>query len=339
MAGLNKKRNDDGRIVNLRALAILIVVIGHSIILYDTSWNFFETTRSVPALDVLKDWINLVQMPLFFSFSGYLFYYSLAHSHFNEFFKGKIQRILIPFFAFAFLWMVPIRMFLHWKPYVDKSIADIVINDIILGRDCGHLWYLQCLFVIFLFSYGVCRILEKWISNKNLKNVILFVIAYSIAYFFYLIPMFPGAEIIRSVAMNWIWFCVGYILCQYKQKIEIYSNYKFIWSVIGIGISFLTLMGVFPYRRITQLLLLVIFYLIIPKNAGRVEKLLGDYSFGIYLFHSPLVYITYSFIPNANPAIVVLLNFIIFGGLAVILTGLIRQSRFRILIGEKSKRG
>ena len=300
MEVLDKKRNNDKRIVNLRALAILIVVFGHSIILYDTSWNFFETTRSVPSFDILKDWINLVQMPLFFSFSGYLFYYSFAHTRFMDFLIGKIKRILFPFFAFAFLWMVPIRMFLHWKPYADKNIADIVINDILLGQDCGHLWYLQCLFVIFLFSYGVCRILEKWISNKNFKNVILFVIAYGIAYCFYLIPMFPGSEIIRSVAMNWIWFCVGYILCQYKQKIEMYSNYKLIWLVMGVGISFLTLIGVFPYRRITQLLLLVIFYMIIPKKSGSLTTFLAKYSFGIYLFHSPLVYITYSFIPNAR---------------------------------------
>ena len=56
-----------GKIVNLRALAIIIVVIGHSIILYSHKWGLYSTIYNVRFLDILKDWINLIQMPLFLS--------------------------------------------------------------------------------------------------------------------------------------------------------------------------------------------------------------------------------------------------------------------------------
>ena len=65
-----KAERQDGRIVNLRALAILLVVFGHSIILYQNSWSLYSTVRAVPALDLVKRWIDLIQMPLFFSLDG-----------------------------------------------------------------------------------------------------------------------------------------------------------------------------------------------------------------------------------------------------------------------------
>ena len=38
----------NSKIVNIRALAIIIVVLGHSIILYSKSWGFFESIYDVP---------------------------------------------------------------------------------------------------------------------------------------------------------------------------------------------------------------------------------------------------------------------------------------------------
>ena len=43
-----------GKIVNLRALAIIIVVIGHSIILYSHKWGLYSTIYNVRFLDILK---------------------------------------------------------------------------------------------------------------------------------------------------------------------------------------------------------------------------------------------------------------------------------------------
>lgn len=83
---------------NIRALAIFLVVLGHSIILYSSSWNLYETTVSAPLLDVLKRIIDIPQMPLFFSLSGYLFVFSHQRSRgFWQLLKNKFLRLLVPY--------------------------------------------------------------------------------------------------------------------------------------------------------------------------------------------------------------------------------------------------
>ena len=42
------------QIINIRALAILLVVFGHSIILYSSSWSLYSSIHSVPLLDYLR---------------------------------------------------------------------------------------------------------------------------------------------------------------------------------------------------------------------------------------------------------------------------------------------
>lgn len=56
-------------IVNLRALAIFFVVIGHCIIIYSHSWHRYSSDIEVPVFDYLKAYINIIQMPLYFSIS------------------------------------------------------------------------------------------------------------------------------------------------------------------------------------------------------------------------------------------------------------------------------
>ena len=83
----------------LRAIAIIIVVLGHSIILYDPSWTLYEPEKESLFMRELKGYINIIQMPLFFSLSGYLFFYSAEKYSFKEFLLKKFYRIIVPYFA------------------------------------------------------------------------------------------------------------------------------------------------------------------------------------------------------------------------------------------------
>lgn len=56
-------------------------------------------------------------------------------------------------------------------------------------------------------------------------------------------------------------------------------------------------------------------------------------SFGLYLLHSPLIYITFTYLLNSSPIVVSLLNFFVFGGLAYLMTVLIRKTPMKLLIG------
>ena len=92
------------KISNLRAIAILVVVFGHSIIIFDRSWNYYSALYSSPVLENIKHFINLFQMPLFVFISGYCFFYSkvrLKKGSLGAFVKSKAKRLLIPFVGFS----------------------------------------------------------------------------------------------------------------------------------------------------------------------------------------------------------------------------------------------
>ena len=60
-------------IEKLRAFAIVIVVIGHSIIIFDPNWGIYTTNNKCDFLYILKQIINIIQMPIFFAISIFSF--------------------------------------------------------------------------------------------------------------------------------------------------------------------------------------------------------------------------------------------------------------------------
>lgn len=95
----------------LRVIAIIMVVFGHSIIIYSSSWALYETTNNVACLNLIKKLIDAIQMPLFFSISGFLYYASSKRNiqSISETIKKKSKRLLLPFIFIGVLWMIPIR--------------------------------------------------------------------------------------------------------------------------------------------------------------------------------------------------------------------------------------
>ena len=148
------------KIVNLRAFAIITVVIGHSIILYSSKWSIMETNVICPFFDGMKDFINLYQMQLYFFISGYLFYGSLQKKQsFLHFIRIKALRLIIPYLFFGFLWMIPIKYLLQIPSIQDQSLTDLSIN-LLEGINNGHLWFLNSLFIIFIVLY----LPNKWLN-------------------------------------------------------------------------------------------------------------------------------------------------------------------------------
>lgn len=82
------------------------------------------------------------------------------------------------------------------------------------------------------------------------------------------------------------------------------------------------------------LLSVLFIYQTIPENNNQIINKISENSFGIYLFHSPLVYITYAYIPNAMPLWVVLLNLVVFGILSFYLSEGIKKTKLKFVIGE-----
>lgn len=138
---------------NLRAIAILLVVLGHSIIIYDLSWGLIHTNTEFLPFMYLKKVINLLQMPLFFSISGFCFCLSRNKNFSGKFLTNKVKRIIIPYFLVCLLYMDPIKVLLHVPGY-DFSM-NLIIQQVLLYVNNGHLWYLPTLFLMFIVASSI----------------------------------------------------------------------------------------------------------------------------------------------------------------------------------------
>ncbi|MBR6948867.1 MAG: acyltransferase, partial [Bacilli bacterium] len=138
-------------IVFIRFLAILIVMFGHSIIIYDPNWGLLTTNVTSNTLVFIKHIINSIQMPIWFTMAGFLYYFSLKkNKNLLLVFKDKFKKLLLPFLIIGLLYLIPIRYLVGYSNYVNHSLIYNIIHNLILGFDNGHLWYLPTLFIIFL---------------------------------------------------------------------------------------------------------------------------------------------------------------------------------------------
>lgn len=160
----------DTRLNNIRASAILIVMLGHSIIIYSPAWGIYNTGNSCAFFSQLKDLINILQMPVFFSLSGFLFKNTLAKRDAGYIIKNKIMRLIVPYFFIGLFYMLPIRLIAQYPQWQGKALWKIILFDILLGYDNGHLWYLYSLFIIFCLSI----FLKNVIRRRTLALILFF---------------------------------------------------------------------------------------------------------------------------------------------------------------------
>lgn len=326
------------QIGNVRALAIFIVVLGHSIILYSTAWDLYETAVSVPWLDGLKRIINIVQMPLFFSLSGYLFAYSHRKSRgLMYLLKSKARRLLVPYLGIGLCYMLPIRVAVGFPSYQNLNIM-IVLQKFLTAGDVGHLWFLPTLFLMFLISELVLSGAERIPEIDRFADVVLCFAALALYLEGYRIAF--GYPPLQNTFFHLLWFSLGYLLNSRQVLL------RRVYGIPGVKVILLILSAgllLYCFRAETVRLLIslttvalfvVNVYAVMPDKTCAVADRIDWNSFGIYLFHSPLIYITFATIPNGHPAVVVFMNLVVFGAMAFGLTELIRRTKLKVLIGE-----
>lgn len=323
---------------NIRALAIFLVVLGHSIILYSTGWNLYETTRQAPFLAWLKRVIDIPQMPLFFSLSGYLFVFTHQKKQgIGQLAKNKFLRLIVPYFGIGLFYLLPIRLAVGYSGYQGNSVVDFALK-FLTANDVGHLWFLPALFLIFLLSEIILFVAEHIPVLKEFPGIVLLMAGAALYLEGYRIGL--GYSPLLSTFNYLMWFALGYCLNVYQEYIrKIYSIRLVKWGLLLINLLLLAYtLSVSSVRVLISLglraLLIINAYGAMPEKTCFLVQGIDRNSFGIYLFHSPLIYITFASIPNEHPALVVFLNFVIFGAAAFGLTELVRKTKLKILIGE-----
>ena len=329
----------DNRITRLRCWAIIVVVFGHSIILYDPNWGVYSSAYTVSSLMWIKHVINTFQMPLFLFLSGFCFYYSVQKHQYVSWQSiingiiGKMKRLLVPFVTIALLWMIPIRRICRYAAWSNLNLNQICTR-VFLGIDSGHLWFLPTLFLIFVFSFLLLPRMKRK-TNDILILLITFcgaIIAFKI----------PSILFLSTTASSLYWFVLGFECCKYKSITEKFVNTGRKYGVLVSSIVAVLCMvrgganGLpteVAEKLAVTLLLVTGYYCLSSKKCSNLCSLISDESMGIYLLHSPLIYFTYAYYTNGIPVVVVFINFVIDGLIAMILTWFLKKSRVKWLIG------
>ena len=325
----------DNRIIKLRFIAIMAVVFGHSIILYDPCWNLYKTVNRSVFLEIIKHLINTFQMPLFFSISGFCFCYSLYKLKVNDYHEvivgiiKKAKHLLVPFFVIAVFWMIPIRILCSYSDWSFSKIF-VILKKVALGFDCGHLWFLPSLFMIFLISYLIIPNI-----NGNYQYVTWLLV-------FYIVHICadkaPNLLYLKLVAVNFYWFYLEFVINKF-HIIDYLVKYRY-YLTVGSGMTILLMVLLEKYLLSStfedlcvSIFLCGLYCSVDQKKCSKFVTLISKYSMGIYLLHSPLIYITYAFIPNILPIKVVLINFGFWGSVALCSTIVVYHTKLRVLLG------
>lgn len=238
---------------------------------------------------------------------------------------------MIPYIVVCFLYNDPIKLLLGINGY---NFGLKLFAEQLLGVNCAHLWYLPCLFVIMT----ICYQLFTWAGKTVWKHgfiIILFALSN------YRNGMFPILLQLQNTTYYLLYFYTGYmvnfIIINFHQ--HLYVLKKPLWlsliivSIFSVGyiIKCKTSIG---YEMFLSVIIICLLFALVPNfNNGFMDEI-SRRSYGIYLFHSPLIYLTATYCPNINPWGMLLVNFICFGMVAYFITILLSKSKLKLLIGE-----
>lgn len=283
----------------LRGFAIFLIVFYHMI---GYSKNLGDITI----------YLSSFHVALFFLISG--FTYNIKDISFKEYFKRKFKRIMIPYFIFALLFIIPYYLFQN----ITSSISDseFGLGHFLFGIIYGSgaegllkqntpLWFLPCLFITEVLAYFIFKL--KNISSKKYLLISLLIIIGFLSYKF--IPIILPYSLNTALTMM-TFFTTGYFI-KNSKILNINRKNKIIISIslIILGIVFASFNIKISYMLNNYgnyfiFLLSSIFscfgYLLLFSLFDTNDKFLltiGKSTMGILIFHKLLVVLCQTGIP------------------------------------------
>lgn len=349
-----KKSKRVNEVVLIRIFAILSVVIGHSIIVYTDEWIWYNMQIQSNFLDNLKAVINIYQMPLFISLSGYLFYYLKIecgkYTNLVPFLQSKFKRLLLPFIVVGTFFMIPLRLLGDYPAYEGNSFLNIFFFDLIIGRDAGNLWFLPVLFIIFIAFFFYATYLFKKNNVSTFFHFIVFFIISLVSY------KTPSTFFVNEAMYYAIFFFFGFQLFRFREQllehqlfilitsgILQFSNLAFLSISIPDNIIFTAIsvcVGIVA-SLFSCLFFYTLFLIINEANqklaTSKTVSFIDKNSFGLYLFHSSLLYPILNFATQLtiNPILFSVLMFITISFISLLITVILSHLKhLKFIIGK-----
>ncbi|MCI9247454.1 MAG: acyltransferase family protein [Clostridia bacterium] len=215
----------------LRGFTIFLIVFGHGI-------------GYSKGLTGLSRYLSSFYVPLFFFISGYLFHEN-KEEKLIPFIKRKAKKILIPYFVFALLSLIPYYLFagniqtsLGTEETTSNNIASSLLA-VLYGSGHGDtlvqnspLWFLPCYFLVVV----IAKISYEKTRNCKLKSLLLalfFLSIGGIVYFFFNTTYPFGFE--TALVMLFFYF-LGHAL---KQLPMLSNKLKLIVTITCLSLGFI----------------------------------------------------------------------------------------------------
>ncbi len=184
----------------LRGIAILMVLLYHSILVYPVNLTEQEFWGK------LHTFLWTVEMPLFFLVSGFCFKYE---GNYLEYLKKKALRILVPHVMFGVLDLL-VRLVPTTIVREQFELGQALKKFFLYG---GNDWFLRTLFMVFLIAPVLWKVMQnvKWGSAAVLIIALVpYLLQNKITYVFCL----------RNTVQFLIFFVMGMVLRKYREKKE-----------------------------------------------------------------------------------------------------------------------
>ena len=288
----------------LRLIATVLVVIGHSrYIAMDAangSVHYVMPEFTNPAFysyvisffGLMVSYIYSFHMPLFFFLSGAVLRIKPLKTY-DEFVKDKVKRLIVPYFAVGFLFMLPVKYFAGFYTGEGLHMAYRMFYN---GSDSDHLWFLTALFWCMLLFAALKKICERF----SVKSEVFLLLVCA------LIQMsseqLPFDFLALKQGLGYIgWFALGY--CFEKIRKEKLADLSKVWKImlcLVTGVLFVLNIKVGIFEDVMNVICGCLFAYFTAEvctvmfakfeNTGCYKVLMRNL-FAIYLFHNPLEFV------------------------------------------------
>lgn len=257
-------------------------------------------------------------MPLFVALSGSLWALNLQKKglpSFTSVCHGKAKRLLLPFFVTALFWSIPLKFISgYWDGAGDDTMLQIFVGQILMfGNFNSHLWFVQALFWIFLFSWGIERI---GLRKKTIHfGVCLF--TFSLCAMYLKRKFHVEFFNILTAFYYLFWFYVGFYFEQYRERVNQYILSYLSWTkgmiacIAYIALVFvanrlshipgLNTVSVYAFAPIGMVLtyaLCCMSLTIAPPRLLNTITNISKESYGLYLYSDPINYVILCIVSN-----------------------------------------
>lgn len=256
-----------------RGIAIILVVIGHSISYADEPINTF---------------ILSFHMPLFFVISGMTVKLQPPRTNFLEYVIHKSKRLLLPQVFLGFI------LYMYYGLLVLYQTGEMTLFEPLnLIKRIIEPWFLIVMFQITIVSY----VYRRWIISSKSMSIVFNLLILSLCFFMVISNFSTKYGYVHIVPVGWVFYIIGlhgrqYLLAPLAGKREymiiLSLAMVFCLSQINTPVKMYTAdYGIFPLFLITSLLGSISIIRLCQRVSSPLLTKAGVYSMIIYVFQFP----------------------------------------------------